>query len=317
MDGRTRYIGLDLGGTNIKWAVVERSGPDGWHTLDRGQVPTDDSRGRSERGAPAGGPGHRGSRRRQRRTGASACGVAVPGLYVPETGVVTFLTNVPGDWSATPTGAPVASGHGPAHRAHQRRPRLRARRAALRRRARRGVVHRPHAGHRRRRRASPSATRSSRATADRPASWGTRPSTPTGPGAAAATAAAWRPTAAPTRWPSSAAPATRARPSRRPAPATSAPSRGWPRSGATWASASATPSPSSRRTWSSSAVAGPAPATCSSSPSRPRCAAACITTPVERVEVVLAELGTWAGAIGAAVHGAEQAARDGRIEALA
>ena len=32
-----------------------------------------------------------------------------------------------------------------------------------------------------------------------------------------------------------------------------------------------------------------------------------ITTPVERVEVVLAELGTWAGAIGAAVHGAERA----------
>lgn len=36
-----RYIGLDLGGTNIKWAVIERSGPDGWHALDRGQVPTD------------------------------------------------------------------------------------------------------------------------------------------------------------------------------------------------------------------------------------------------------------------------------------
>ena len=34
-----------------------------------------------------------------------------------------------------------------------------------------------------------------------------------------------------------------------------------------------------------------------------------ITTPVERVDVVIAELGTWAGAIGAAVHGAEQADR--------
>ena len=33
-----------------------------------------------------------------------------------------------------------------------------------------------------------------------------------------------------------------------------------------------------------------------------------VTTPVERIEVVLAELGTWAGAIGAAVHGAEQVA---------
>jgi glucokinase len=33
-----------------------------------------------------------------------------------------------------------------------------------------------------------------------------------------------------------------------------------------------------------------------------------ITTPVERIDVVQAELGTWAGAIGAAVHGAERAA---------
>jgi glucokinase len=37
----------------------------------------------------------------------------------------------------------------------------------------------------------------------------------------------------------------------------------------------------------------------------------------EHTDVVLAELGTWAGAIGAAVHGAEQAVRRGRIEALA
>ena len=111
MEGRTRYIGLDLGGTNIKWAVVERSGPDGWHTLDRGQVPTDDSRGEAsvvpQLAALA----------TEVRDGVSdgpvlTCGVAVPGLYVPETGVVVFLTNVPGDWSATPTGAPVEAATG-------------------------------------------------------------------------------------------------------------------------------------------------------------------------------------------------------------
>jgi len=32
------------------------------------------------------------------------------------------------------------------------------------------------------------------------------------------------------------------------------------------------------------------------------------TTSVEAVQLVTAELGTWAGAIGAAIHGAEQAA---------
>jgi len=111
MSDTPRYIGLDLGGTNIKWAVVERSGPDGWHTLDRGQVPTDTSRGEanlvpqlanlagSVRDGVADGP-------------VLTCGVAVPGLYIPQTGVVVFLTNVPGDWSATPTGEPIAQATG-------------------------------------------------------------------------------------------------------------------------------------------------------------------------------------------------------------
>ncbi len=111
MTPSTRHLGLDLGGTNIKWAVVEQSGPDGWHTLDRGQVPTDTSRGEASvvpqlaalatevRDGVTDGP-------------VTSCGVAVPGLYIPETGVVVFLTNVPGDWSATPTGAPVEAATG-------------------------------------------------------------------------------------------------------------------------------------------------------------------------------------------------------------
>jgi glucokinase len=104
----TRHLGLDLGGTNIKWAVVERD-EDGWRTLDQGSEPTDLSAGehsvvpqlaglavrlRDEADAPS--------------APMASVGVAVPGLYIPETGVVTFLTNVPGDWSATPVGEPVA-----------------------------------------------------------------------------------------------------------------------------------------------------------------------------------------------------------------
>ena len=111
MGDTPRYIGLDLGGTNTKWAVVEPSGPDGWHTLDQGRVPTDTS-GQEEsvvaqlaalaievRDGVTDGP-------------VASCGVAVPGLYIPETGVVVFLTNVPGEWSATPTGAPVEAAVG-------------------------------------------------------------------------------------------------------------------------------------------------------------------------------------------------------------
>ncbi len=101
-----RYIGLDLGGTNIKWSVVEQSGPDGWHTLDRGQVKTE--RAGQDEGIVA----QLCALATEVRDGIDdgpvlTCGVAVPGLYVPETGVVTFLTNVPGDWSATPTGEPI------------------------------------------------------------------------------------------------------------------------------------------------------------------------------------------------------------------
>jgi glucokinase len=107
MTDATRHIGLDLGGTNIKWAVVERSGPDGWHTLDRGEVGTDVSGG-DRTVVP-----QLARLAKQVRDGVdgevASLGVAVPGLYIPESGVVTFLTNVPGDWSATPVGDPVAA----------------------------------------------------------------------------------------------------------------------------------------------------------------------------------------------------------------
>ena len=36
----TRHLGLDLGATNLKWAVLERDG-ESWTNLDHGQLPTD------------------------------------------------------------------------------------------------------------------------------------------------------------------------------------------------------------------------------------------------------------------------------------
>ena len=243
MGDATRHIGLDLGGTNIKWAVVERAGDD-WRTLDQGQV-ADRRLGRraarscrSWRRWPcevrdgAGGP--RGA------ASASPC----PASTSPRPGVVTFLTNVPGRLvgdAGRRAASPTASG--PAHGAHQRCPGLRPGRAALRGRPRRALVHRASRWAPASAASSPSTTRSSRAIAARPASWATRPSTPTGPGAAAATAAAWRPTRGPTRWRWSAARPTRGRPSRRRGRATSGRVPAWPRSAATWASASPTPSP--------------------------------------------------------------------------
>ncbi len=104
-----RHIGLDLGGTNIKWVVVEGSGDD-WDTLEQGSVPTDTSRGEQSVVPQL---AQLATRVRDSSDGpVDSLGVAVPGLYIPETGVVTFLTNVPGDWSATPVGAPLAEASG-------------------------------------------------------------------------------------------------------------------------------------------------------------------------------------------------------------
>jgi glucokinase len=105
----TRHIGLDLGGTNIKWAILEHSDRT-WRTVEQGQVATDVSEGESsvvpQLAALA-------VEVRDRADGSvESLGVAVPGLYIPETGVVTFLTNVPGDWSATPVGVPLSEATG-------------------------------------------------------------------------------------------------------------------------------------------------------------------------------------------------------------
>lgn len=106
MGGATRHIGLDLGGTNIKWAVVERS-EGAWRTLEQDQVPTDASGGEATVVAQLADLAM--AVRDRAGDAAASLGVAVPGLYIPESGIVTFLTNVPGDWSATPVGAPVAA----------------------------------------------------------------------------------------------------------------------------------------------------------------------------------------------------------------
>ena len=103
----TRHIGLDLGGTNLKWVILERSG-EAWMTVDRGQVPTD--RG----GPPTIVPQLAEVAVQAIRTagGASTVGVGVPGLYLPAEGTVLFLPNVPGDWNGVVVGEPVRAATG-------------------------------------------------------------------------------------------------------------------------------------------------------------------------------------------------------------
>ena len=108
----TRHLGLDLGATNLKWAMVERV-DDAWSTLAREQVATRLDVVADEVPAAvvtqlaevasaaiaACGP-------------AASIGIGVPGLYDPVRGTTRFLVNVPGPWAGQPVAGPVSDATG-------------------------------------------------------------------------------------------------------------------------------------------------------------------------------------------------------------
>lgn len=94
------HLGIDLGGTNIKFALIDRAGS----ILERETVRTEGDEGydavlgRMIAGArslirllPSG-------------KSVSSVGVAVPGVLDMDTGVTLFLPNLPGDWPNVPVG---------------------------------------------------------------------------------------------------------------------------------------------------------------------------------------------------------------------
>ena len=100
----TRHLGLDLGGTNLKWTVVEQDAG-AWRVLDRGQVRT-----------RTGGPdaivpqlGETGAAAMAAWPGIESAGIGVPGLYDPRTGSTRFLVNVAGPWDGYPVATPVSA----------------------------------------------------------------------------------------------------------------------------------------------------------------------------------------------------------------
>jgi glucokinase len=104
----SRHLGLDLGGTNIKWVVVERDA-DEWHVLDRGQVETPMPKGPEvvvPRLAAVG------AEAIERSPGVTSVGVGVPGLYDPAAGATRFLVNFPGGWPGVPVAGPVGAALG-------------------------------------------------------------------------------------------------------------------------------------------------------------------------------------------------------------
>lgn len=100
----SRHLGLDLGATNLKWAVLEADGA-GWRRLDAGQLPT-----RAQDGAAAviGRMAETAERARAAWPDLLSVGVGVPGLYDAAAGMTTFLPNLPDDWTDQPIVAPLA-----------------------------------------------------------------------------------------------------------------------------------------------------------------------------------------------------------------
>ena len=212
---RSRHLGLDLGGTNIKWVVGRAGRRRPGDRLDRGQVATpvaDGSRGR--RGPRLGVRRCGGDRAHSRASRRSAIGV--PGLYDPADRHDAVPRQHPGGMgraargrarSATALGVPAALIND-ARAFGLAELRLGAARGRL-------VDGRADARHRHRRRHRDRRPRPPRATTARAASSATRRSTRMGRRAAAATAAAWRPSPGPTGSPRPAGP----RPPRRPSAA--------------------------------------------------------------------------------------------------
>ena len=104
----SRHLGLDLGGTNIKWVVAEIDGGE-WRTVDRGQVAT----------AAADGPDAViarltavGAEAIGKSPGVYSVGIGVPGLYDPASGSTRFLVNVPGHWAGRSVGPPIEAALG-------------------------------------------------------------------------------------------------------------------------------------------------------------------------------------------------------------
>ncbi len=104
----SRHLGLDLGGTNIKWAVVEHDGDD-WRPIDCDHVATPTA---DEPDAVVVRLAAVGAEAVDRWPGVSSVGIGVPGLYDPAAGTTRFLVNFPGGWSGVPVAGPVGDALG-------------------------------------------------------------------------------------------------------------------------------------------------------------------------------------------------------------
>lgn len=111
-DPATRHLGLDLGGTNLKWAVVEHAGGT-WTTLANDQVPTRIPVERADvPGTVVAQLAEVGAAAIAAWPAVTTVGIGIPGLYDPVRGTTRFLVNIPGAWAGWPVADPVSTALG-------------------------------------------------------------------------------------------------------------------------------------------------------------------------------------------------------------
>lgn len=104
----SRHLGIDLGGTNTKWAVVEHDAGT-WRTLDRDQVATPAADGPDAVVARLASVG---AEAIARCAGVATVGIGIPGRYDTATGATRLMINFPGAWAGRPVAGPVAAALG-------------------------------------------------------------------------------------------------------------------------------------------------------------------------------------------------------------
>jgi glucokinase len=104
----TTHLGLDLGGTNIKWAVLAREG-DSWSTIGTGSAATCADEGEDAVVARLADTARTAMVAHDH---VATVGVGVPGLYDPDAGTTEFLVNFPGGWRGVPIVAPLRAALG-------------------------------------------------------------------------------------------------------------------------------------------------------------------------------------------------------------
>jgi glucokinase len=99
------HLGLDLGGTNLKWTVVELSETEP-RVQSSGHLATDRHHGVNGVLAQLVDV----ARSAVRETSEIvSIGVGVPGLYDPKSGATRFLINLPGDWAGVPVAEEITA----------------------------------------------------------------------------------------------------------------------------------------------------------------------------------------------------------------